>query len=67
MQKTANLHKKTIKLKLGENSHEVMVDNGYQSRVALQVTAREEMTCFEDQHHLGLHHTISGDRCLEKW
>ena len=43
-----------------------MVDNCYKSRVALQVTAREVMTFFGD-HHFGLHHTISGDRCSEKW
>ena len=45
-----------------------MVDKCFMSQVALQVTAREVMTLlFEDQHHFGLHHKISGDRCPEKW
>ena len=59
--------KNCFKLKLPKNSHEVMVDNGYQSQVALQVTAREVTIFFGDQHHFVLHHTMSGDRCPEKW
>ena len=61
--------KKSFKLKLRETSHEVMVGNYYKSRVALQVTAREVMTffLFGDQYHFGLHHTISGNRCSQKW
>ena len=35
--------------------------------LSLQVTAREVMTFFENQHHLGLQHAISGGRCPEKW
>ena len=54
--------------KLRKGCHEVMVDNCYKSRAALQVKAREVMTSFfGDQHHFGLHHTTSGDRCPEKW
>ena len=38
--------KKIFELKLRENSHEVMVDNYYKSRVALQVAAREVINFF---------------------
>ena len=38
--------KKCLKLKLRENSHEVMVDNCYKSLVTLQVAAKEVMTFF---------------------
>ena len=38
--------KKIFWLKLLKNSHEVMVDNCYKSRVALQVTARKVMIFF---------------------
>ena len=54
--------------KLRKCFHEVMIHNCYKSRVALQVTARKILTFFlGDQHHFGLHHTISGDSCREKW
>ena len=38
--------KKPFKLKLRENSHEVMFDNCFKSRVLLKVTTREVMTLF---------------------
>ena len=41
-----NLEIKKVLLKLRKNSHEVMIDNCYKLRAALQVTAREEMTIF---------------------
>ena len=61
--------KKSFNLKSRENSHEVMVDNCYKALVALQAAAREVMIFlfFGDQHHFGLHYTISGDGCPKKW
>ena len=53
--------------KLRKYCHEVMGGNCYRLPVALQVTAREVMTFLGDQHHFRLHHTISRDRCPEKW
>ena len=62
--------KKCFKLKLRENSHEVMVNTCNKARVVLQVAAREAITFFfplEISTISGMHHTISRDRCPKQW